>query len=262
MKTCIDCKIEKDDNMFESKRNQCKKCISEKKKEYYIENKKHIQEKQKSYYEENKPKILEKQKQYGEDNKEKIAQKNKTLYENNKAAILAQQKQYQQENKEIIAIKKKEYNKKNKVILAQRARAREKKRRKNDSAFRMRKCVSYMVWKYLKHIDVSNSEVSSWDILPYTPQELVNHIEEQFNKPENEWMNWNNQGVFNHKTWKDNDRSTWVWQLDHIKPHSDFYYTGKKGEVFLECWALSNLRPYSAKQNMIDGATRIRHKKV
>jgi len=32
-----------------------------------------------------------------------------------------------------------------------------------------------------------------------------------------------------------------------------------ENEAFKECWALTNLRPYSAKQNIIDGSTRIRH---
>jgi len=30
-------------------------------------------------------------------------------------------------------------------------------------------------------------------------------------------------------------------------------------QEFLDCWALDNLRPYSAKQNFLDGVRRIRH---
>jgi hypothetical protein len=30
---------------------------------------------------------------------------------------------------------------------------------------------------------------------------------------------------------------------------------------FKKCWSLENLRPYSAKQNQLDGITKIRHKK-
>lgn len=33
-----------------------------------------------------------------------------------------------------------------------------------------------------------------------------------------------------------------------------------KDEDFKKCWALSNLRPLCAKQNLIDGVTKIRHK--
>lgn len=38
-------------------------------------------------------------------------------------------------------------------------------------------------------------------------------------------------------------------------------YTSMEDENFQKCWALSNLRPLSAKQNNSDGVRRIRHKK-
>jgi hypothetical protein len=74
-------------------------------------------------------------------------------------------------------------------------------------------------------------------------------------------MNWNNQGVYRPSLWDDSDSSTWVWQLDHILPQSDLPYTSMEDDNFKKCWALSNLRPLSAKQNLLDGATKIRHKK-
>lgn len=73
-------------------------------------------------------------------------------------------------------------------------------------------------------------------------------------------MNWNNHGKYDPKTWDDNDPNTWTWQLDHIIPHSEFKYTSTEDEEFKKCWALNNLRPYSAKKNLIDGASKIRHK--
>ena len=41
---------------------------------------------------------------------------------------------------------------------------------------------------------------------------------------------------------------------------TDFDYELGDSE-FHKCWALSNLRPYSAKKNQHDGVTKIRHKK-
>lgn len=49
------------------------------------------------------------------------------------------------------------------------------------------------------------------------------------------------------------------WQLDHIIPHSEFKYISVENEVFKKCWALENLRPYSAKQNLLDGVNKTRH---
>jgi hypothetical protein len=70
-------------------------------------------------------------------------------------------------------------------------------------------------------------------------------------------MSW---GKYNYKNWNDNDPTTWTWQLDHIVPQASLPYTSMKEENFRKCWELTNLRPYSAKQNLLDGSNRIRHK--
>jgi len=57
-----------------------------------------------------------------------------------------------------------------------------------------------------------------------------------------------------------NDQSTWTWQIDHIIPHSDLPYDSMDHPNFQKCWALDNLRPLSAKQNLEEGTRRIRHK--
>jgi hypothetical protein len=75
-------------------------------------------------------------------------------------------------------------------------------------------------------------------------------------------MNWDNYGPFGAKEWNDNNQLTWTWNLDHIIPQAILPYMDMTDENFQICWALSNLRPYSAKQNGIDGATRIRHKEA
>jgi hypothetical protein len=36
-------------------------------------------------------------------------------------------------------------------------------------------------------------------------------------------------------------------------------YDKQHDELFKECWALENLRPYSSKQNWLDGINRTRH---
>ena len=93
-------------------------------------------------------------------------------------------------------------------------------------------------------------------LLPYSINELKQHLESQFEP----WMNWKNYGPYNAKNWNDNDPSTWTWQIDHITPASDLKYSSAQDENFKKCWALENLRPYSAKQNLIDGTRRTRHK--
>lgn len=48
-------------------------------------------------------------------------------------------------------------------------------------------------------------------------------------------MSWDNYGTY--------------WELDHIIPRFKFYYESYDDEQFKQCWALSNLRPLTIKEN-------------
>lgn len=108
---------------------------------------------------------------------------------------------------------------------------------------------------------------SSFKLVGYTREQYIKYIENLFSSPENltpggkVWMNWNNQGIYNLKTWIDNDPSTWVWNLDHINPASSLRYGSFTDENFKKCWSLENLRPLLAKQNIIDGDRGFRRNK-
>jgi hypothetical protein len=69
-------------------------------------------------------------------------------------------------------------------------------------------------------------------------------------------MTWDNQGKYDRKNWDDNAPTTWTWNIDHIIPHSSLPYSSMEDDNFKKCWALNNLRPLSAKQNLIDGNRR------
>lgn len=123
---------------------------------------------------------------------------------------------------------------------------------------RLRHNVSRLIYIKLKNNGGSKEGKSISNYLPYTIQELKEHLESQFEP----WMNWDNQGFYKLSDWNDNDPSTWKWQLDHIIPQSDLFYSSMKDENFKKCWALSNLRPYSAKQNVLDGTQGLRNGKT
>lgn len=127
-----------------------------------------------------------------------------------------------------------------------------KNRRKTDPAYKLRYSMSIDIVHALKKNNGSKKSCSCLKYLPYTIEELKQHIESLFEP----WMNWTNQGKYNPKTWDDNDSSTWTWHLDHIIPQSKLLYSSMEDENFRLCWDLSNLRPYSAKQNILDGNRR------
>ena len=71
-----------------------------------------------------------------------------------------------------------------------------------------------------------------WErLVGYTGADLKLHIERQFLKG----MSWVNMAD---------------WHIDHIVPKSSFTYSSPEDESFKACWALTNLRPLWAKDNL------------
>jgi hypothetical protein len=146
----------------------------------------------------------------------------------------------------------KEKRRQYRVENREKLNAYDRGRKQRDPAYRLRTLISTSIYKALKNTNSSKNGVSCLQYLPYSLQELKDHLEKQFET----WMTWENQGPCN---WNDNDFSTWTWQLDHIIPQSDLPYSSMNDDNFKKCWALENLRPLSAKQNATDGGTKIRH---
>lgn len=70
------------------------------------------------------------------------------------------------------------------------------------------------------------------EYLGYTPDDLRAHLERQFTKG----MGWHNKGK---------------WHIDHIVPVSAFSFESAEDIEFKRCFALANLRPMWAKENLI-----------
>jgi hypothetical protein len=226
---CRKCKTEKDMSEFVpsqiSKGNsKCKAC----QKEYSIKN---------------KDKLLEYNRKYYLDNKDQLNIAHKEYYKENKDHLLEWQKNYLQNNEEAKEAK----NKYNKEYSKRYINKYMKMRSENDPCFRLRNIVSRSIRAAIKRNNFQKKD-SCLTFLSYSIQKLKEHLEKQFEP----WMNWSNQGRYDPKIWNDNDPATWVWQLDHIVPQSALPYSSIKEYNFQKCWCLSNLRPLSAKQNILD----------
>ncbi len=183
-----------------------------------------------------------------ENNKEKETLRKKKFYTENPDIVKLRNKNYISNNKDKVRSSSKEYRKNNSFILNRK----ERERRLNDPNFRIRVNIKSSIRIHLKNILSSKGGKSTFKYLPYSLIELKEHLEKQFEP----WMNWTNNGMYKINEWNDNDESTWKWQLDHIIPHSTFKYTSMEDQAFKDCWVLSNLRPYSAKLNILEGDRR------
>jgi len=146
----------------------------------------------------------------------------KAYREANKEKRSKQKKAYYQANKE----KKKAYDHKNRAKRA----ARERERKAKDPAYRLRCLVSARVWDALKKQDTTKGG-KTFSALPYTPTDLVEHLERQFD----ETMSWENYGDY--------------WEVDHIYPQSLLPYDSLDHPNFSKCWALDNLQPLEKSAN-------------
>lgn len=179
----------------------------------------------------------------------------KRYYENNEYFV-KKNADYYLENKEERKFYFKKNRENNKEYYKKYARERIKFRRNNDLSFNLRSQISKRVVEALRKNGSSKNGSSILNFLPYLINELKQHLESQFEP----WMSWDNWDRYSFKNWDDNDSSTWTWQIDHIVPQSTLPYTSMEDDNFKKCWALDNLRPYSAKQNLLDGLFKIRHK--
>lgn len=78
----------------------------------------------------------------------------------------------------------------------------------------------------------------SWQtMVGYTLDELIAHLERQFLPG----MSWENRGR---------------WHVDHVVPRSSFQFETAADPEFTACWAISNLRPMWAKDNLSKSSKR------
>ena len=150
-------------------------------------------------------------------NREAINEKNRKNYNKHRERILAQKKEYSQ-RPEVRA-------RKNELA---------RKRRRENPAVKLREKVYGLVHYGLK----KGGGVASftWDALPYTPEQLKEHLESQFD----DQMTWENHGTY--------------WHLDHIIPSAALPFSSLDDENFHKCWSLDNLQPLEKTRNMSKGS--------
>lgn len=175
---------------------------------------------------------------YRQENREKIRKSNKATYDKNYASkYSARRKEYvKTEHAREVNRKWKEKNK-DRLLEHKRKYMREYygRRLKEEPELRLRFNVSRNVRFAIKRSQGSKRGKSTFDYLPYTPEELRQHLELQFDDN----MNWENYGAY--------------WDIDHIYPQSKLPYDSLEHPNFTKCWSLDNLQPLEKKENIRKG---------
>lgn len=154
-------------------------------------------------------------KKYREKNKEKLSKKHKLWYENNKDKWNIYIKEYRENNIDKIRQIKRDY---------------ERNRKATDPLYKLISNFRTAIYTVLKESNVDKYG-HYFDVLQYTPEELILHLEKQFT----EGMTWENYGI---------------WHVDHKFPITSFDIQEMGDEEFMKCWCLDNLQPMWGEENI------------
>ena len=135
-----------------------------------------------------------------------------------------------EENKERRKQYLKEYREKNIDKIRKTKRDYERNRKDSDPLYKLVANFRTAIWTVLKESNVDKYG-HYFDVLQYTPEELINHLEKQFKDD----MTWDNYGI---------------WHVDHKLPITSFDIEEMGDEQFMKCWCLDNLQPMWGEENI------------
>ena len=153
----------------------------------------------------------------------------KKHYENNKEKYAERWQKYYKKNAEHLRERAVEWGRNN----LDKRRISDRKRRDNPG-FRLSQNMSRSIRQSLFRFNGKGRK--PWEpLVGYTKKELIKHLEKQFQPG----MTWENYGE---------------WHIDHIIPILVFNFTSPDHDDFKRCWALENLQPLWAGENISKGA--------
>jgi hypothetical protein len=132
-------------------------------------------------------------------------------------------KNWAEKNKEHLSKYIKEYRENNVDKIRQIKRDYERNRKARDPLYKLISNFRTAIYQVLKESNVEKNK-HYFDILQYTPEELIKHLENKFTDK----MSWDNYGD---------------WHVDHKLPITHFNIQEMGDEEFMRCWSLDNLQP-------------------
>jgi hypothetical protein len=140
--------------------------------------------------------------------KERLKENHKNWSEKNREYLTEYHKQWRSENVDKWRKTKRDY---------------ERNRKARDPLYKLISNFRTAIYQVLKESNVEKNK-HYFDILQYTPEELITHLENKFTDK----MSWDNYGD---------------WHVDHKLPITHFNIQEMGDEEFMRCWSLDNLQP-------------------
>jgi hypothetical protein len=158
------------------------------------------------------------------------SESDKRHYLKNREKRLQYFSEWQKNNQEHRKKYLKEYREKNADDIRKTKRDYERNRKSNDPLYKLVANFRTAIWTVLKENRVDKNQ-SYFDVLQYTPEQLIVHLEKQFT----ERITWENYGE---------------WHVDHKQPISSFNIQEMGDSEFMKCWSLENLQPMWGEENI------------
>lgn len=158
------------------------------------------------------------------------SESDKRHYLKNREKRLQYFSEWQKNNQERRKKYLKEYREKNADDIRKTKRDYERNRKANDPLYKLISNFRTAIYQVLKENRVDKNQ-SYFDVLQYTPEQLIVHLEKQFT----EGITWENYGE---------------WHVDHKQPISSFNIQEMGDDEFMKCWSLKNLQPMWGEENI------------
>lgn len=158
------------------------------------------------------------------------SESDKRYYFNNREKRLQYFSDWQKENRDHLNEYHQKWREKNIDKHRENKRNYERNRKANDPLYKLISNFRTAIYQVLKENNVEKNK-HYFDILKYTPEELIQHLEKQFTGN----MTWENYGE---------------WHVDHKKPITSFNFQEMGDDEFMKCWSLDNLQPLWGEENV------------
>lgn len=174
-----------------------------------------------------------KNKEYRLLNPETSAASSRSWARNNPERVNERIRRHYQRNSEAIRKRSKAWREAN-IDQAKASETKSSRKRRMRPEVRVHDAIGNQIRSMLAS---RKNRQMAFDIVGYTLEELMAHLERQFLRG----MGWDNFGK---------------WHIDHIVPQSSFSIDGPEDPEITACWALTNLRPLWAFDNLSKQAKR------